>query len=33
MENEIKWEADMDVALARASSENRPVLLDFYNPG
>jgi hypothetical protein len=33
MENEIKWEADMDVVLARASSENRPVLLDFYNPG
>jgi hypothetical protein len=33
MENEIKWEADMDVALVRASSENRPVLLDFYNPG
>ena len=33
MGNEIKWEADMDVVLARASSENKPVLLDFYNPG
>ncbi len=33
MENEIKWEADIDVALSRAGSENRPVLLDFYNPG
>jgi uncharacterized protein YyaL (SSP411 family) len=33
MENKIKWESDMDEALARASSENRPVLLDFYNPG
>jgi len=32
MENEIKWEADMDVALARASSENRPVLLDWMWP-
>jgi hypothetical protein len=33
MGNEIKWEADIDVALAQARSENRPVLLDFYNPG
>jgi hypothetical protein len=33
MEKEIKWEADLDQALARASSENKPVLLDFYNPG
>ena len=33
MENKIQWEVDMDKALARASSEDRPVLLDFYNPG
>ena len=33
MENKIKWEDDMDEALARASSESKPVLLDFYNPG
>jgi len=33
MENKIQWESDMEKALARASSEDRPVLLDFYNPG
>ncbi len=33
MEKEIKWEADLDQGLARASSESKTVLLDFYNPG
>ena len=29
----IQWETDMDKALSRAKSENKPVLLDFFNPG
>ena len=33
MENRIMWETDMDTALARARSEKKPVLLDFFNPG
>lgn len=33
MENKIKWENEMDVALSKARSENNPVLLDFFNPG
>jgi hypothetical protein len=33
MENTIKWETDMDTAVERARSENKPVLLDFFNPG
>ena len=33
MEYTIKWETAMDRALARAKAENRPVLLDFFNPG
>jgi len=33
MAENIKWETDMDAALARARAENKPVLLDFFNPG
>ena len=33
MGDKIKWETDMDAALAKAGSENKPVLLDFFNPG
>lgn len=33
MENKITWESQMDIALARAQSEQKPVLLDFFNPG
>jgi uncharacterized protein YyaL (SSP411 family) len=33
MENKIKWEEKMDMAISRARSENKPVLLDFFNPG
>ena len=29
---EIKWEKEMDVALARAKAEKKPVLLDYFNP-
>lgn len=32
MENKIKWENRMDAALTRARSENKHVLLDFFNP-
>lgn len=28
----IQWETEMATALARAKSENLPVLLDFFNP-
>ena len=27
------WETKMDVVLARAKAENKPILLDFFNPG
>jgi hypothetical protein len=30
---EIKWEKMLETALARAKSEKKPVLLDFFNPG
>jgi len=33
MEQKIEWETDMHVALKRAREENKPVLLDFFNPG
>jgi hypothetical protein len=33
MTKRIYWETDMDKALARAQTENKLVLLDFYNPG
>ena len=33
MEDKIRWETDMDTALAKARDENKPVLLDFFNPG
>ena len=33
MENKITWETEFDAALARARAENKPVLLDFFNPG
>jgi hypothetical protein len=33
MVENITWETDMDAALARAHAEQKPVLLDFFNPG
>ncbi len=27
------WETKMEIALARAKAENKPILLDFFNPG
>jgi hypothetical protein len=33
MENKIKWETDLNACLARAKAEDKPVLLDFFNPG
>jgi len=29
---EIKWEKEMNAALARAKAEKKPILLDFFNP-
>jgi hypothetical protein len=29
----IQWESDLSKALSRAKAENKPVLMDFFNPG
>jgi hypothetical protein len=29
----IAWETDMQVALAKAQKIQKPVLVDFFNPG
>ncbi len=31
MEGQVQWETELDKALARAKSEQKPVLLDFFN--
>jgi len=33
MTNPIQWESDMTHALDMAKKEDKPVLLDFFNPG
>ena len=33
MSSEIRWENSMETALSRAKQEDKPILLDFYNPG
>jgi uncharacterized protein YyaL (SSP411 family) len=33
MADAIRWENDLDEALRKAKSENKPVLMDFFNPG
>lgn len=33
MASGIAWETELDKALSRAKSEDKEVLLDFYNPG
>ncbi len=32
MADTIRWESSLDTALARAKAENKPILLDFFNP-
>lgn len=32
MANKIEWENSLDKAIARAKSENKQILLDFFNP-
>ena len=29
----IQWLTSMDQAVTRAKAENKPILLDFFNPG
>jgi uncharacterized protein YyaL (SSP411 family) len=33
MANQITWQKDMQAVLAAAKKENKPVLVDFFNPG
>jgi len=33
MAKQITWETKMDEALSKATSKDKPVLLDFFNPG
>jgi hypothetical protein len=33
MNKSIKWESDLDMALAMARVQEKHVLLDFFNPG
>lgn len=33
MAGTVQWESDLQKALAKAKAENKPVLLDFFNPG
>jgi hypothetical protein len=33
MGEHLKWETDYSAALSRAKSENKHVLIDFFNPG
>lgn len=30
---DIRWESDFQEALKRSKNENKPVLMDFFNPG
>jgi hypothetical protein len=32
MPKEIQWEKELDKALARAKTENKPILMFFHNP-
>jgi len=32
MQAKIQWETEYENALSRAKAENKPVLLDFFNP-
>jgi hypothetical protein len=33
MANQITWQTDMKAAAALAKKENKPMLVDFFNPG
>jgi len=33
MEEKIKWETEMSAALDKARTENKNILIDFFNPG
>ena len=33
MATTISWETTMERALERAKAENKPIFLDFFNPG
>ena len=33
MTTAIKWHTDMKAAMALAKNENKPMLVDFFNPG
>jgi hypothetical protein len=33
METKIQWEKDFNQALSRAKAAEKPILLDFFNPG
>jgi hypothetical protein len=33
MGSKIEWETSLDKARERARSEQKPILLDFFNPG
>jgi hypothetical protein len=33
MANKTVWATDMKSALAKAAAEQKPVFLDFFNPG
>ncbi len=33
MGDAIQWESDLNKGLARAKTEKKPVLMDFFNPG
>lgn len=33
MAEKLVWENNLDTAISKAKRENKPVLLDFFNPG
>ncbi len=33
MESPIRWETEMKRAIERAKKEDKPILMDFFNPG
>ena len=32
MSDKLQWETELEAALAKAKSDNKPVFLDFFNP-